>query len=148
ITDYPILSKLHAGSTHGSDGLLLAGFLVLFVHLLTSSFTAGRIDNQRRSLFAFEYFLSQTLLITAILVHASSIELLENYSGALLVVVASFQLIAYFAANVSLSKKIEQEIMLNYPMVCASIGLLVHAEGTWSAIVFLMFSCLCVYLSI
>lgn len=95
-----------------------------------------------------EYLFSQIIYSVFILNYSSHIPELSKYPGAILVILTTFSFITFFILRAKSVTNGYTEVVTNYSLLISSLGMFLQTEGTWSAIVFLITSCISIYIAI
>ena len=95
----------------------------------------------------FELLVVQMLGMFSLVSLQANIPQLGGYYGATLLTASAISFLLFLVLRSSKIDNIYTEIMLNLALAISVIGMFINTRGSWSAIVFLLFSCVLIYVS-
>ncbi len=129
-----------------SSSLIIFYLVKILYSQLNETISSEVVTSKRLS--TFDYLLSQALFTILTLTAVSDIPSIKDYLGASLLVLATPSLLACLYLRSKQISNILTEVMLNFSLLLSAVGMLVQTRGPWSAVVFLIFSCLAIYFAI
>ena len=124
---------------HGAAGTVHA--------LRRSRGTNAAAARQADGLEIVELALAHVYGLSSLVSIQANIPRLQGYYGVTLLAASTFTFVMFLVVRSRPVSSRYAEVMLNLALAISVVGMFVNTRGTWTAIVFLLFSCLLIYVS-
>lgn len=127
----------------------LSAFSAIFgVHLIAGSFIAMCDAKTQENAQTVHIVFLHIFIALGLFAVKQDLVFLNNYIGIAFLIAATCSLIAYMVIQTKNIQTQCVQVLLNSAIILGSIGILVQIKGPWSAIVFLGYACLVLWMSL